>query len=82
MAAYCRVSTLEQKKKGYGIDIQKREIEHYCQNSGIVITAWYIEEARSGFHQDRQSLTKLLRDCRNNKVSGIVVSSLDRLRET
>ena len=27
VAAYCRVSTLEQKKKGYGIEIQKRDIE-------------------------------------------------------
>lgn len=79
MAAYCRVSTLEQKKKGYGIDIQKREIINYCQSSGLNITAWYIDEARSGIHENRQSLAKLLRECRNKRIAGIVVSSLDRL---
>jgi len=31
IVAYCRVSTLEQKKRGYGIDIQMREIRNYAE---------------------------------------------------
>jgi site-specific DNA recombinase len=35
VAAYCRVSTLEQKKRGYGIDIQMRDIEKYAEIFGL-----------------------------------------------
>ena len=41
VVGYCRVSTLEQKKKGYGIAIQMREIERYARERGWQIVAWY-----------------------------------------
>jgi DNA invertase Pin-like site-specific DNA recombinase len=75
VAGYCRVSTLEQKK-GYGIDIQMREITRYTEGMRV---EWYIDEARSGVTEDRRALKRLLRDCRAGKLSGIAISSLDRL---
>jgi DNA invertase Pin-like site-specific DNA recombinase len=33
--AYCRVSTLEQKKKGYGIEIQVRDVTLFAQAQGL-----------------------------------------------
>jgi len=79
MAGYCRVSTLEQKKKGYGIDIQKREIQSYAEASGFNVDAFYIDEARSGFYENRRFLKRLIKDCKTGKIKGIIVASLDRL---
>ncbi len=79
MAGYCRVSTLEQKKKGYGIQIQKREIENLAESLGVAVDAYYIDEAKSGFSENRRSLKTLINHCRTGKVKGIIVASLDRL---
>lgn len=79
VAAYCRVSTLEQKKKGYGIDIQKRDIEGYAEVLGMPIDDFYIDEARSGVSERRTALNKLVRDCKAGRVSAVIMSSLDRL---
>ncbi|OPY68940.1 MAG: Transposon gamma-delta resolvase [Syntrophorhabdaceae bacterium PtaU1.Bin034] len=79
VAGYCRVSTLEQKKKGYGIEIQRREIESYCRSNGLVVDDFYIDEARSGATENRKALRRLVKDCNAGKVNGIIISSLDRL---
>ena len=79
MAAYCRVSTLEQKKKGYGIDIQRRDIERYAEAFGMPIDDYYVDEARSGASERRAALNRLVRDCKAGRVDAIIVSSLDRL---
>ena len=79
VAGYCRVSTLEQKKKGYGIDIQMREIGAYAQSAGLSIDEFYVDEARSGITENRKALRKLLKDCKARKVEAVIVASLDRL---
>jgi site-specific DNA recombinase len=79
VAGYCRVSTLEQKKKGHGIDIQIRDIEGYAEANGLAVDRFYRDEARSGFTENRKALKRLVKDCRAGKVAGIVISSLDRL---
>lgn len=79
MVAYCRVSTLEQQKKGYGIDIQMRDIRRYAEVFRLPVDDFYIDEARSGISERREALNKLVRDCKSGKVSAIIVPSLDRL---
>ncbi len=79
VAAYCRVSTLEQKKKGYGIDIQLRDIQRHSKIFSLEVAAFYIDEAKSGISEDRKELRRLIRDCKAGKITDIVVSSLDRL---
>jgi site-specific DNA recombinase len=79
VAAYCRVSTLEQKKKGYGIDIQKRDIDRYAEILGLSMDDFYVDEAKSGVSERRTALNKLVRNCKSGEVGTIVVSSLDRL---
>lgn len=79
VAGYCRVSTLEQKKKGYGIEIQLRDIKRYAEVSGLVIDRFYIDEAKSGVSENRKALERLRKDCERGEVRSIVVSSLDRL---
>ncbi len=76
---YCRVSTLEQKKKGYGIDIQMRDIKNYADFFRLSIDGFYVDEAKSGVEENRRALKRLIRDCRAGRVRAIIVASLDRL---
>ena len=77
--AYCRVSTLEQKKKGYGIDIQMREIKRYAETFGFQVGHFYVDEAKSGISENRNHLKKLIKDCRGGRIRAIIISSLDQL---
>jgi site-specific DNA recombinase len=79
VVAYCRVSTLEQKRRGYGIDIQIRDVEAFAKRQGLFVTRFYRDEAESGIKEDRRQLRRLLRDCRAGRVGSVVLPSLDRL---
>jgi len=77
--AYCRVSTLEQKKKGYGIDIQIRDVTLYAERHGLLVERFYKDEGESGIKEDRKGLRSLLQDCRKGRIGLVILPSLDRL---
>ncbi len=77
--AYCRVSTLEQKRRGHGIDIQIRDVTLFAERQGLFVRRFYRDEAESGVKEDRTELRKLLRDCRGGRVGLLIIPSLDRL---
>ena len=79
VAAYCRVSTLEQKKKGYGIDIQIRDATLYAEHHGLLVEKFYKDEGESGVKEDRRALKQLLRNCKAGRVGVIILPYLDRL---
>ncbi len=79
VVAYCRVSTLEQKKKGYGIEIQIRDVTLFAERQGLFISRFYKDEAESGVARDRKGLRRLLRDCKAGLVATVIIPSLDRL---
>jgi DNA invertase Pin-like site-specific DNA recombinase len=79
VVAYCRVSTLEQKKKGNGIEIQVRDATLFAQAQGLFIRRFYKDEAESGVVEDRGGLRRLLRDCQAGRVGTVIIPSLDRL---
>ena len=79
VVAYCRVSTLEQKKKGYGIDIQIRDVTLFAERHNLFIKKFYLDEGESGVKEKRKALNQLLKDCRAGKISHIILPSLDRL---
>jgi site-specific DNA recombinase len=79
VAAYCRVSTLEQKKKGLGMDIQVREVTAFGASHGFAIDRLYKDEAQSGAAENRKQLKKLGRDCERGLIGTIVIPALDRL---
>ena len=60
--AYCRMSTLEQKRRGHGIDIQIRDVTLFAERQGIVVHQCYRDEAESGVKENRRALRRLLRD--------------------
>jgi len=79
IAAYCRVSTLEQKKNGYGIEIQVRDVTLFAQSQGLFIHRFYRDEGASGTRERRRELQRLLRDCRGGRIGRVIIPSLDRL---
>lgn len=44
VAAYCRVSTLEQKKNGYGLDIQMRDVAAFAKARSLKVFRFYTDE--------------------------------------
>ena len=79
VVAYCRVSTLEQKQRGYGIDIQIRDLTLFAERQGLFVRRFYRDEAESGVKEHRQELRQLLKDCRAKRVGIVILPSLDRL---
>src|SRR5207253_10716807 len=79
VAAYCRVSTLEQKKKGLGMDIQVRDVTAFAETRSLVIDRFYRDEAQSGAAENRKELNKLLRACQRGEIAAVIIPALDRL---
>src|SRR5688572_4639014 len=79
IAAYCRVSTLEQKKNGNGIEIQVRDVTLFAQSQGLLINRFYRDEAQSGVAEDRPALRRLLKQCLAGQIETVIIPSLDRL---
>jgi len=79
VVGYCRISTLEQKKNGHGIEIQVRDITLFAQAQGLFIDRFYRDEGESGVLKDRPQLSELIRLCRSKRVGIVVIPSLDRL---
>jgi site-specific DNA recombinase len=79
VVAYCRVSTLEQKRRGYGIDIQVRDVTLFAERQGLFVHRFYRDEAESGVKEQRSELQKLLRDCQAGRAGIVIIPSLDRL---
>lgn len=79
VVAYCRVSTLEQKKKGHGIEIQVRDVTLFAQSQGLFIDRFYRDEGKSGADEQRAGLKRLLKECRADEIGTVIIPSLDRL---
>jgi len=79
VVAYCRVSTLEQKKNGLGLEIQIRDATLFAQAQGLFIDEFYRDEGESGVLEDRPQLKRLLQQCRRHRVGTVILPSLDRL---
>src|SRR5581483_2019796 len=77
--AYCRVSTLEQKRRGYGIDIQIRDVTLFAERHGLFVRRFYKDEAESGVEENRTGLRRLLKDCQLGRVRTVIIPSVDRL---
>lgn len=77
--AYCRVSTLEQKRRGHGIEIQIRDVTLFAERQGLFVARFYRDEAESGVKENRDELQKLMRDCKAKRVRTVIIPSLDRL---
>ncbi len=73
VALYCRVSTADQS-----CDLQRQELNEYCQRRGWQIAGEYIDTGWSGSKADRPELTRLMGDARKRRFDLVLVWKLDR----
>ncbi|MGE0405268.1 MAG: recombinase family protein [Candidatus Korobacteraceae bacterium] len=79
VVAYCRISTLEQKKSGLGIEIQVRDTTLFARERGLFIDHFYRDEGQSGMLESRPQLKELIRECKLRRIQILIIPSLDRL---
>lgn len=75
--AYYRVSTEVQAEKGYGLEVQRQEIEKYAKAHNIEITEFFHDDGVSGTDPNRVGLTDLLATL--NKDDKVIVLNTSRL---
>ena len=75
--AYCRYSS-ELQRDGYSIEAQLHAIEEYCLKENITLVDKYIDEARSGTSDERESFQKMIRDSSLHNFELVIVHKLDR----
>ncbi len=79
VVGYVRVSTNNQVTNGEGLQIQRRKIQDYCKEKGVVLERFYEDKGISGAVRDRPALLRLLKDCETRHVRKIIVYKQDRL---
>jgi len=78
IVGYCRVSTLEQKKKGFGIDIQIREIDRFAKDNRLIVDRIFKDEAVSGIEEKKEELDILSDLCEKGEIEAVIFPSTDR----
>lgn len=79
VAAYCRVSTSEQKH-GLSIESQKQKLTDYAEKNNMKIVEWYIDEGVSGRKPiaKRPELQRMIQDAEKGRFKRIIFIKLDR----
>lgn len=75
--AYCRFSS-EAQRDGYSIEAQLNAIKSFCEKEKIDLVGQYIDEARSGTNDNRESFQRLISDSSRHEWDYVVVHKLDR----
>lgn len=75
--AYCRYSS-EGQRDGYSIEAQLNAIKTFCEREGIELVDQYIDEARSGTNDNRESFQRLIADSSKREWDYVIVHKLDR----
>lgn len=79
IALYCRVSTVEQKKFGLSIELQKKKLLEYCSENNLTNHKFYIDEGKSGgFIKKRPAMIELINHIKGDSIEKILVTKLDR----
>ncbi|MDR7074682.1 recombinase family protein [Fictibacillus barbaricus] len=77
---YTRVSTEEQAREGLSLDEQKNRLESYCHAMGWnQHIRFFIDEGESAKNLERPQLKLLMEEVKENNLSRIIVTKLDRL---
>ena len=77
IAAYVRVSSHDQKKKG-DLDRQKGRVLEYCAKKGYRVE-YVLADVASGMSDNRAKIRRLIRLAAEGKINRVVVEHKDRL---
>lgn len=77
---YTRVSTENQKEKGFSLRHQKEQLENYCQQNGYTILCHFEEDHSAKNFSSRPEFQKLVRFAKSNqkKIDALLFLKWDR----
>jgi site-specific DNA recombinase len=75
---YIRVSTEDQVRDGYSLDVQREYLLNFAKQQGYEVFGVYADEGISAGTTDRPALQKLLKDAKQKKFGLVLVYKIDR----
>lgn len=82
VAIYIRVSTEEQRRDGYGLDSQEKNLKEYItSNPGLRLMTkpeWLYSDTHTGSDLNRPALNRLRDDVKKKKFDAVLVWKIDR----
>ena len=78
IAIYIRVSTEDQAKEGYSLEVQREYLESFAKREGLEIFKIYQDDGISGYSTERPALKDLLKDAKGRKFDLVLVYKIDR----
>ncbi|MCX5792129.1 MAG: recombinase family protein [Elusimicrobia bacterium] len=77
-ALYLRVSTEDQAKEGYSLEVQRETLEAFAKRESFEVYKIYSDDGISGATTNRPALAALLADAKGGKFGLVLVAKLDR----
>lgn len=78
--AYIRVSTGEQRDEGFSLPAQKRALQAYAKNHGMLVVGFYSDEGISGGSiEGRPGIQQVLKDAEKGGAAIVLVWKVNRL---
>jgi site-specific DNA recombinase len=78
VAIYIRVSTEDQAKEGYSLEVQREYLEAFAKREGLEIFKVYQDDGISGYSAERPALKELLKDAQEKRFDLVLVYKIDR----
>ena len=78
IAIYIRVSTEDQAKEGYSLEVQREYLESFAEREGLEIFKAYQDDGISGYTTKRPALQELLKDAKHKEFDLVLVYKIDR----
>jgi len=78
IAIYTRVSTEDQAKESYSLEVQREYLESFAQREGYEIFKVYCDEGISAYSTRRPALQALLTDAKAKRFELVLVHKIDR----
>jgi len=78
VAIYIRVSTEDQAKEGYSLEVQREYLESFAMREGYEVFKVYCDDGISAYSTRRPALQQLLTDAKAKKFELVLVYKIDR----
>ena len=78
IAIYIRVSTEDQAKEGYSLEVQREYLESFAKREGYEVFKVYCDDGISAYSTRREALQELLKDAKRKKFELVFVYKIDR----
>lgn len=75
---YIRVSTEDQAKEGYSLEVQKEYLESFAKREDIETFKIYQDDGISGYTTERPALKQLFKDAKQKKFDFVLVYKIGR----